>query len=190
MRESTGGSVNPRRIARAAPVAALVPLVLAGLALLKKSSVFQIFKNGKFGLWMFWAIVMLTFAADFELVLRIRERAGLQRRRSGGHPGRRLDFDFLPRRFPWSEAAGRFRQIVKCARIWHTVSSVPLLNASVSGTPSAGAASPAAAFAPRWGLPLARTVRVIRQPAGVAIDVPVFCDVQTRGHIAPAHPVT
>jgi hypothetical protein len=40
-----------------APVAALVALVLAGLALRNQGSVFQ---NGRFGLWMFWAVVMLT----------------------------------------------------------------------------------------------------------------------------------
>jgi hypothetical protein len=40
-----------------APVAALVALVLAGLALRNQSSVPQ---NGRFGLWMFWAVVMLT----------------------------------------------------------------------------------------------------------------------------------
>jgi len=34
-----------------APVAALVALVLAGLALRNQSSVLQ---NGRFGLWMFW----------------------------------------------------------------------------------------------------------------------------------------
>ena len=40
-----------------APVAALVALVLAGLALRNQGSALQ---NGRFGLWMFWAIVMLT----------------------------------------------------------------------------------------------------------------------------------
>src|SRR5262245_65902636 len=40
-----------------APVAALVALVLAGLALRNQGSVLQ---NGRFGLWMFWAVVMLT----------------------------------------------------------------------------------------------------------------------------------
>jgi hypothetical protein len=40
-----------------APVAALVALVLAGLALRSHGSFLQ---NGRFGLWMFWATVMLT----------------------------------------------------------------------------------------------------------------------------------
>src|SRR6476659_10614456 len=40
-----------------APVAALVALVLAGLALRSQGSILQ---NGRFGLWMFWAAVMLT----------------------------------------------------------------------------------------------------------------------------------
>ena len=40
-----------------APVAALVALVLAGLALRNQSSLLQ---NSRFGLWMFWAVVMLT----------------------------------------------------------------------------------------------------------------------------------
>ena len=40
-----------------APVAALVALVLAGLALRNQGSVLQ---NGRFGLWMLWAVVMLT----------------------------------------------------------------------------------------------------------------------------------
>src|SRR5689334_23461974 len=40
-----------------APVAALVALVLAGLALRSHGSALQ---NGRFGLWMFWAVVMLT----------------------------------------------------------------------------------------------------------------------------------
>ncbi len=40
-----------------APVAALVALVLAGLALRNHGSALQ---NGRFGLWMFWAAVMLT----------------------------------------------------------------------------------------------------------------------------------
>ena len=40
-----------------APVAALVALVLAGLTLRNQGSVLQ---NGRFGLWMFWAVVMLT----------------------------------------------------------------------------------------------------------------------------------
>ena len=40
-----------------APVASLVALVLAGLALRNHGSVLQ---NGRFGLWMFWAAVMLT----------------------------------------------------------------------------------------------------------------------------------
>jgi hypothetical protein len=40
-----------------APVAALVALVLAGVALRHQGSILQ---NGKFGLWMFWAVVMLT----------------------------------------------------------------------------------------------------------------------------------
>ena len=40
-----------------APVAALVALVLAGLALRNQGSVLQ---NGRFGQWMFWAAVMLT----------------------------------------------------------------------------------------------------------------------------------
>ena len=40
-----------------APVASLVALVLAGLALRNQGSVLQ---NGRFGLWMFWAAVMLT----------------------------------------------------------------------------------------------------------------------------------
>src|ERR1700739_1199477 len=40
-----------------APVAALVALVLAGLALRNQGSALH---NGKFGLWMFWAAVMLT----------------------------------------------------------------------------------------------------------------------------------
>ena len=40
-----------------APAAALVALVLAGLALRNQGSIFQ---NGKFALWVFWAIVMLT----------------------------------------------------------------------------------------------------------------------------------
>jgi hypothetical protein len=40
-----------------APVAAVVALVLAGLALRHEGSFLQ---NGKFVLWMFWAIVMLT----------------------------------------------------------------------------------------------------------------------------------
>ena len=40
-----------------APVASLVALVLAGLALRSQGSVLQ---NGRFGLWMFWAAVMLT----------------------------------------------------------------------------------------------------------------------------------
>src|SRR5215471_16488376 len=40
-----------------APAAALVALVLAGLALRNQGSFFQ---NGKFALWVFWAIVMLT----------------------------------------------------------------------------------------------------------------------------------
>jgi len=40
-----------------APVAALVALVLAGLALRNQASFFQ---SGKFSLWVFWAIVMLT----------------------------------------------------------------------------------------------------------------------------------
>ena len=40
-----------------APVAPLVALVLAGLALRNQSSLLQ---NSRFGLWMFWAVVMLT----------------------------------------------------------------------------------------------------------------------------------
>ena len=40
-----------------APVAAVVALVLAGLALRNQGSFFQ---GGKFALWIFWAIVMLT----------------------------------------------------------------------------------------------------------------------------------
>ena len=40
-----------------APMAALVALVLAGLALRNQGSFFQ---GGKFALWVFWAIVMLT----------------------------------------------------------------------------------------------------------------------------------
>ena len=40
-----------------APFAALVALVLAGLALRNQGSALQ---NGRFGLWMFWAAVMLT----------------------------------------------------------------------------------------------------------------------------------
>jgi hypothetical protein len=40
-----------------APAAALVALVLAGLALRNQGSFFQ---GGKFALWVFWAIVMLT----------------------------------------------------------------------------------------------------------------------------------
>ena len=40
-----------------APVAALVALVLAGLALRNQDRRLQ---NGRFGLWMFWAAVMLT----------------------------------------------------------------------------------------------------------------------------------
>ena len=40
-----------------APVAALVALVLAGLALRNQGSFFQ---GGKFAQWVFWAIVMLT----------------------------------------------------------------------------------------------------------------------------------
>src|ERR1039458_6404747 len=40
-----------------APVAALVALVLAGLALRNQGSVLQ---NGRFGQWIFWAAVMLT----------------------------------------------------------------------------------------------------------------------------------
>ena len=40
-----------------APVAALVALVLAGLALRNYGPALQ---NGRFGLWMFWAVVMLT----------------------------------------------------------------------------------------------------------------------------------
>ena len=40
-----------------APVAALVALVLAGLALRNHGSALQ---NGRFGLWVFWAVVMLT----------------------------------------------------------------------------------------------------------------------------------
>jgi hypothetical protein len=40
-----------------APVAALVALVLAGLALRNQCSALQ---NGRFGQWMFWAAVMLT----------------------------------------------------------------------------------------------------------------------------------
>ena len=40
-----------------APVAALVALVLAGLALRNQGSFFQ---GGRFSLWIFWAIVMLT----------------------------------------------------------------------------------------------------------------------------------
>ena len=40
-----------------APVAALVALVLAGLALRNQGSLLQ---NSRFGLWMFWAVVMLT----------------------------------------------------------------------------------------------------------------------------------
>jgi hypothetical protein len=40
-----------------APVAALVALVLAGLTLRNHESVLQ---NGRFGLWMFWSVVMLT----------------------------------------------------------------------------------------------------------------------------------
>ena len=43
-----------------APVAALVALVLAGLALRNQGSALQ---NGRFGLWMFWAAVMLTLPA-------------------------------------------------------------------------------------------------------------------------------
>jgi len=40
-----------------APVAALVALVLAGLSLRNHGSALQ---NGRFGLWMFWAVIMLT----------------------------------------------------------------------------------------------------------------------------------
>ena len=40
-----------------APVAALVALVLAGLALRNQGSFFQ---GGRFAVWMFWAVVMLT----------------------------------------------------------------------------------------------------------------------------------
>lgn len=40
-----------------APLAAVISLVLAGLALRKEGSFFQ---SGRFALWMFWAIVMLT----------------------------------------------------------------------------------------------------------------------------------
>ena len=40
-----------------APVAAVVSLILAGLALRKEGSFFQ---GGRFALWVFWAIVMVT----------------------------------------------------------------------------------------------------------------------------------
>lgn len=40
-----------------APIAALVALVLAGLALRNQGSFFQ---GGRFAVWMFWAVVMLT----------------------------------------------------------------------------------------------------------------------------------
>ena len=42
-----------------APVAALVALVLAGLALRNQGSVLQ---NGRFGQWMFWAPLRPSFA--------------------------------------------------------------------------------------------------------------------------------
>ncbi len=41
-----------------------------------------------------------------------------------GRPG--LTFEFLPRRPPCLEAAGRFGHIAKCPRMWVAVSRVPL----------------------------------------------------------------
>jgi hypothetical protein len=54
-------------------------------------------------------------------VVVVDRNGSLSIRRPGGRP--RLTFKLLPRRSGWSEAAGRFARLVKCARIWRPVSS-------------------------------------------------------------------
>jgi len=68
-----------------APVAALVALVLAGLALRNQSSVLQ---NGRFGLWMFWAAVMLTLPQILSWFSGFGHECAHLRRRGYGTPER------------------------------------------------------------------------------------------------------
>jgi hypothetical protein len=64
-----------------------------------------------------------------------RGRFGVHGGLRGAGRSRRLTFKHLPRRSPWSEAAGPFGHAVKCGHLWGSVGSAPQPQAAQHSPP-------------------------------------------------------